>query len=346
LALYGDSAGGLGQKSCTSGYSAGVSQNSPDAPRETEPRHPVVLVFGLKPELFVGSEGRIDAFVEPPSQEQVALLVEAIGSGIEAGGHVIAIAPEWFAQDGLQRLSMAHSLLDTDRLSIHHSALPPLAAAVLASLTSAIAPYLPSVALLASLLPVLEGELHVFTWLGSVTGLSTPQPSFAQHLASLTPGSAFGVSSWPEPSVHKLSAGEPSVPLPQIVRPSRLVIAPHGGDVTWIAHTVNNALGGLDVHQVDPTPNGPKWWGTSRLVEGVVYPVDVPQLAADLMAEVEPWVCRWCRDLIASSPCPRCGNRGRPPRRRSAPPQQGARTKLAGSGGPPSVRSSRTSTRS
>lgn len=331
-----------------SGYAARVSEDAPTpaAPSAGAPdRRPVVLVFGLKPELFLGDEGRIDAFVEPPKQEQTEVLIEAIASGVAAGGHVIAIAPEWFDADGLQRLRMAHVLLDTDRIAIHETALPPLAAAVLASLASSAAPHLPSVGLLASILPVLESELHVFTWLGSVTGLSTPAPSLGQHLASMSPGSAFGVSSWPEPSVHKLAAGQPTVPLPEIVRPSRLVISAHNGDVDWIAHTINNALGGLEVHEVEPTPNGPSWWGTSKLVEGVVYPVDVPQLAADLMAELEPWVCRWCRDLIARSPCPLCGNRGRPPRRR-APAQHGARTKLAGSDGPPPGRSSRTSARS
>ena len=128
--------------------------------------------------------------------------------------------------------------------------------------------------MLASLLPELEGELHVFTWLGSVSGLSAPAPTFGQHLASLGPNSAFGVSSLPEPSVHKLTSGEPGVPLPEIGRPSRMVVAPRNGDTAWARDTVNRALGGLPVAEVEPTPNGPWWWGTSKVVESVVFPVD------------------------------------------------------------------------
>jgi hypothetical protein len=285
----------------------------------------VILAFGLKPERFVGGEGRIDAVLEPPSASEAGVLVQALASGIEAGDHVIAVLPQWFPPEGGLRLAMARSMLDTDRVAVHETALPPLAGAVLCSLASALSGHVPSAGVLASLLPELEAELHVFTWLGSVSGLSAPAPSFGQHLASLGPNSAFGVSSWPEPSVHKLSAGEPGVPLPEIVRPSRMVIAPRAGDTAWARETVNRALGGLPVAEVEATPNGPSWWGTGKVVESVVFPVDVPELAADLMDELEPWLCRWCRDLIATSPCPLCGHRGRPVRRRAAaaPHQQG-----------------------
>ena len=275
---------------------------------------PVVIVFGLRPERLLDSEGRIDAFLEPPDAEQVGVLVEALSSGLQEGGHVIAIAPEW-AQPAAARLQMARSMLDTHRIAVHETGLPPLAATVLASLVSACGPYAPSAGVLASLVPELEAELHVITWLGSVTGLSTPAPTFGQHLASLTPGSAFAVSSFPEPAVHRLGGSRAAVPLPELSRPSRLVVAPRDGDVAWMRDVVHPALGQLEVRQVEPTPGGQKWWGTGKLVEAVAYPVDVQALTAELTAALDPWVCRWCRELIARSPCPLCGHRGRPARR-------------------------------
>ncbi|HYH87850.1 MAG TPA: hypothetical protein VEX67_01380 [Solirubrobacteraceae bacterium] len=292
--------------------------------RPVEPQLPVILAFGLKPERFLGDESRIDAVLEVPSAEESDVLVQALASGIESGGHVIAVLPHWFPPEGALRLAMARSMLDTDRVAVHETALPPLAGAVLCSLASALGRHVPSAGVLVSLLPELEEELHVFTWLGSVSGLSAPAPSFGQHLASLGPNSAFGVSSWPEPSVHKLSSGEPGVPLPEIARPSRMVVAPRSGDASWARETVNHALGGLPVSEVEATPNGPSWWGTSKVVESVVFPADVAELAADLVAELETWLCRWCRELVAHSPCPLCGHRGRPVRRRApAPHQQG-----------------------
>jgi hypothetical protein len=288
----------------------------------------VILAFGIRPERIVGEEGRIDAVPEPPKQEQSELLVEAVSSGVAAGGHVIAIVPTWFAPEALLRLEMARSLLDTDRLIVHETAMPPLAATVLASLASAAGRYAPSVGLLASLLPEFEAELHVFTWLGSVSKLSTPAPSLGQHVASLTPGTAFGVSSWPEPSVHRITTGDPSVPLPEIVRPSRLVVAPRS-DPHWITHTVNGALGGLPVLELEATPGGPAWWGTGKLVESVVCPADVRSLVVELLDTLEPWPCRWCDQLVARSPCPVCGHRGRPLRRRGAAPAREQRQSQA-----------------
>jgi hypothetical protein len=283
-------------------------------------RTPVLLVLGLRPERLLDTEGRIDAFVDPPGQEQIGVLVEAVTSGLQAAGSVVAIVPDWIGRAPAARLAMVRSMLDTHRLAIHATALPPLAAAALASLASAAAPHVPSTGVLASLLPELEAELHSFTWLGSVTGLSTPAPSFAQHLASLAPGSAFGVSSWPEPAVVRLHRDRPTVELPELAGPYRLVVAPHGGDPDWVLHTVNPALGNLDVRQVEPTPRGAEWWGTSKLVESVAIPLDTERLAAGLVAGLDPWACRWCGELVARSPCPLCGHRGRPARRRAAAP--------------------------
>ena len=289
---------------------------------DTAARTAVVLVFGLRPERLLDTEGRIDAFLEPPGQEQAGVLVEAVRSGLQEGGSVIAIVPEWVGREAVERVAMVRSMLDTHRLALHVTPLPPLAATALASLASGCAPHAPSTGVLASLLPELEAELHVFTWLGSVTGLSSPAPSFGQHLASLSPGSAFGVSSFPEPAVHRLGGDGPGVPLPEIARPSRLALAPRSDRESWIVDAVNPALGGLEVRRIEPTPGGPGFWGTPKLVEAVVYPLDTRALVGELVARLEPWTCRWCRELVARSPCPLCGHRGRPARRRSATPAE------------------------
>lgn len=286
---------------------------------------PVIVAFGVRPERVTGREGRIDAVPEPPAQEHADVLVEALRAGVEAGGHVVAIVPTWFPEPGVMRLEMARSLLDTDRLAVHRTALPPLAAAVLASLASSCAPHLPSAGVLASLLEPLERSLHSFAWLGSVSGLSAPAPSLGQHLASLTPGSAFAVSSHPEPAVRRVRGEEAGVPLPEIEHPSRLVVsAQEGVDPGWAVRGLAGALG-LPVVQVAPTPGGPAWWGTGKLVEAVACRVDDEALAAEILAGAAPWACRWCGELIARSPCPLCGHRARP-RRQAGPAQHGART--------------------
>jgi hypothetical protein len=218
---------------------------------------------------------------------------------------------------------MARTIVDTSRVAIHVTPLPPLAATALASLASSLAPRLPSAGLLASALRGLESQLHYVTWLASVTGLKHPTPSLGQHVASLTPGSAFAVSSHPEPAVHKVQQGQASVPLPRVIRPSRLIVASRNGDDAWVS-AVGAQLGDLPVVRVEPTPGGASYWGTSKIVEAVICPGDADGLTRELMQSVESWSCRWCGELIARSPCPMCGHRARP-RRRAPQPQQGAR---------------------
>jgi hypothetical protein len=287
-------------------------------------RSAVIVAFGLKPERIVGAEGRIDAVPEPPTAEQAGLLVEALRSGIEAGGTVVAIVPEWFPPEGRRRLEMARVLLDTDRVAVHVTRLPPLAATALASLASSLAPRLLSAGLLASVLEGLETQIHAITWLGSVAGLKHPAPSLGQHVGSLAPGTAYAVTSAPQPAVHRIRQGVEGVPLPRVERPSRLVVAARNGDEAWLTDAVGQALGGLPVVRLEPTPQGPAYWSTQKLVEGVVCPVDVDALAAEIMQTAEAWACRWCGELIARSPCPLCGHRARP--RRLPRPQHGART--------------------
>ena len=204
----------------------------------------------------MGGEGRIDAVLEPPAAEE-DVLVQALASGIESGGHVIAVLPQWFPPEGALRLAMARSMLDTDRVAVHETALPPLAGRCCARWPPASPRTCRRRACSPRCCPSSRPSCTSSPgWL--VSGLSAPAPTFGQHLASLGPNSAFGVSSWPEPSVHKLSAGEPGVPLPEIVRPSRMVVAPRNGDAAWAKDTVNRALGGLPTAEVEPTPNGPR----------------------------------------------------------------------------------------
>src|SRR4051812_3111222 len=102
-----------------------LPENGRPAGEEARRRAAVVVAFGLKPERIVGAEGRIDAVPEPPSAEQAGLLVEALRSGLEAGGTVIAIVPEWFPPAGLQRLQMARVLLHTRRAAGAGTPPPP-----------------------------------------------------------------------------------------------------------------------------------------------------------------------------------------------------------------------------
>ena len=260
-------------------------------------------------------KGASTPFPSRPTAEQAGLLIEALSSGIKAGGAVIAIVPDWFAPEGLQRLEMARALLDTARVAIHVTSLPPLAATALASLASSLGPRLPCAGLLASALPGLSEQLHQITWLGSVTGLKHPAPSLGQHVTSLTPGSAFGVSSHPEPAVHKLQSGQPSVPLPRIVRASRLAVAPATATSSGSPARSTRRSATCRSCASSRRPAARSTGGRARSSRRSSSRPTRTASPSELMQSVDAWACRWCGELIARSPCPLCGHRARPRRR-------------------------------
>lgn len=270
-------------------------------------RDMAVISIGFPAEPFVPNQGDIPAFPSPLARDDYDLLVDTVRRGITDKGHVIALYPAWSPEPALQRLETVRSALDTVRLTSYGTPLPPLAGAVLAALASAVSPYISSAGALVTALPALEKELVVIAWLGSVAGLSTPAPSLWQHLVSAWPRSAFGVSFWPEPSVRLLTNKDRSVPVPTSYRPTMLAVSSHDGDAHWVKEVVGPALGSPPLKKVEPTPLGPKWWGTTKLTEAVAYPVDVPVIARRITEGQRTFLCRWCAEAIACDHCPFCG---------------------------------------
>jgi hypothetical protein len=149
--------------------------------------------------------------------------------------------------------------------------------------------------------------LRVFAWLGSVARLPDPRPGPLQRLGSLLPG-GFVVSSWPEPVVRHVSRDRPALDLPSLDEGAAVLVAAGDGEADRLLRPLASVLGTAPRTAVPPTPLGPAWWGTERLVEAVAYPSAPGELAARLDTEITLESCRWCGERVASSPCPFCGS--------------------------------------
>ncbi|MGH2749672.1 MAG: hypothetical protein ACRDK3_02170 [Actinomycetota bacterium] len=267
-----------------------------------------IISIGFKAEAFVSGGGPIPAFSHEPEPHDLERLVDTVRSGIAGTGHALAIYPDYAAEPSLARLETVRTALNTASLTSYGTKLPPLAGATLTALASAVTPYIEAPGVLIAGLPSLERELLVLAWLGSVARLSHPAPSMTQHLVSMWPTTSFGVSFWPEPAVKTLGKKDRTVPLPTTFRPTMLAIAARdAGGPTWIEEVISPALGRPPTARFDPTPLGPRWWGTSKLVEAVAYPVDVPVIARRITQSLAPFLCRWCGEAIATRHCPFCG---------------------------------------
>lgn len=271
-----------------------------------------VTVIGLGCELDRLFEGQRPAFPVPgpPDREDLRDLFETIAAPVRAGEAVIVVIGDWLPAETLGRVRTVHSLLETDRVAIHVTHLPPLAASVLAALTAALAPMAKSAGALAGALEAIGDQLVVLAWAGTVAGLRHSDVSLLDHARSALPWSSFGIGVQPDSFVQPLTRSAGEVPLTRPPHPVDLLIAPGDqAELEWIKQEVAPALGVVTIRELPPTLHGTQWWGTSRLVEAVGIPTSLQWLAdATLPQSLSP--CAWCREPIAVSPCPFCGDAG------------------------------------
>jgi hypothetical protein len=269
-----------------------------------------VTVIGLGCELDRLFSGQPAAVPIPgaPEREDLRDLFDAIGGPIRGGASEIVVVGDWLPPETLERVHTIRSLLQTDRVAIHVTDLPPLAASVLAALTAALAPYAVSAGALAGAIDQIADELLVLAWAGSVAGLRHPGVSLLDHARSALPWSSFAVGLQPESFVHPTSVAADELPLAPPDHPIELLVAPEDdADLDWIVDVVAPALGGVGIRQIPPTLHGAQWWGTTRLAEMVGVPTSIEALAAaTLPRAVSP--CLWCGEPIAAPPCPFCGD--------------------------------------
>lgn len=271
-----------------------------------------VTVVGLGCELDRLFEGQRPALPVPgpPDRDDLRDLFETLAAPLRSGEAVIVIVGDWLPPETLSRVRTVHSLLETDRAAIHVTHLPPLAASVLAALAAALAPFARSAGALAGALEAIGDQLLVLAWAGSVAGLRHPEVSLLHHARSALPWSSFGIGVQPDSFVHPLRHPDEETPLSPPPQPVELLVAPtDNGDLEWIIQSVAPALGNAPIRELPATLHGSEWWGTSRLVEAVGVPASLEWLA-DVTLPRRVVACSWCREPIAVSPCPFCGDAG------------------------------------
>jgi hypothetical protein len=275
-------------------------------PHGSPTKVPAIVALGLRADPLLSGQASPYSLIEPLERGDSGELIARLDAVLGEFGHVLVVNPTWFAPAARLRVEMADLILDRPRLAIHDTALPPLAAGVLASLAAAVAPQLPSPGALLAALPSLEQELLWFAWLRSVSGLDEPRPRLTQHASSYLPWTRFVASSHPEPGVQRVLRGGARLAVPQLGPGHGLVYAPWTDDEGWVDDVLAHALG-LDARMLEPSPHAPSWWGTDQVVEAVVHPLDMPALGSRLAAGLELRTCGWCDELVASVPCPFCG---------------------------------------
>jgi hypothetical protein len=272
-----------------------------------------VVAVGYAPQAFVTDQPPYLSLSDGVQREDLEGLVSLVADDLSEGRAVLAVYPSWWAEPALRRLQTVRVALSAPRFLIYPCSLPPVAGSALCGLAAALAPLAQSPGALVAGLGTLERQLVPIAQLGSVANLRHPTPSLSQHVASWVRRSSFGISWWPQPSVHRLRSKDRGVPLPIAAAwtgaplTSAAISVPEGASRAWFSEVVFPTLGTTSLVEVPPTPLRQRYWGTRRVVDAVAYSPDLEALRSHVFDGRYAAHCRWCGEAVSSDVCPFCG---------------------------------------
>ncbi|MFF8603670.1 hypothetical protein ACF065_30165 [Streptomyces sp. NPDC015232] len=230
----------------------------------------------------------------------------------ERHGHAIVVCPEWAPPATARRLHAVRSLLESDRIAIVRTALPPLGTAVLVRQLRQLSVCDFSPGVLASAARLLAHYVYAGAVLGSVARLDHVPVGLGSHLKGWLPGAHFAVLAGPEPRLVRLGSGGsggsgagPAETLPGPAFTTDLVLARGQLTTDWPTTDLAPAWRVRAVQEAVLPESSPRWWGTGKLVEFAAHLPDLPVLH-QLVSSVRRETCHWCRMELIGDRCGFC----------------------------------------
>ncbi|MCD9142674.1 hypothetical protein [Streptomyces albireticuli] len=276
------------------------------------------------------------AVFQPPEAQPLDTAVTQTAVLLERCGHVVALYPDSLPVPYVRRLHTIRSVLETDRLALLPVALPPLAVAVLARQLRQLSLSDLSPGVLASAARLLAHYVYAGAQLPGVGGLDRVDVGLGAHLASLVPGSRFGVLVNPARRLFRVGGGGEVPAGPGFG--TRLTVArarPAKGD-DWVLGTLAPHWRVQGVQEAPLPAESGRWWGSRGVVEFAAAIAD-PTVLYQLVSSVRREQCHWCgleligdRCAFCAGPLPRADGTGDPGAGPGTGRTAGARTALAG----------------
>ncbi|MFF5974137.1 hypothetical protein ACFY7C_21700 [Streptomyces sp. NPDC012769] len=226
---------------------------------------------------------------------------------LERHGHLIVVCPTTAPPATEQRLYAVRGLLESDRIAIVRTDLPPLGAAVLVRQLRQLATCDFSPGVLASAARLLAHYVYAGAVLGSVARLDHVPVGLASHVKGWLPGAHFAVLAGPVPQLVRLGssgpAGSDTLTGPEFG--TDLVLARGQLQTDWPTTALAPRWQVRAVQEATLPESSPRWWGTGKLVEFAAYLPDLPVLY-QLVSSVRRETCHWCRMELIGDRCGFC----------------------------------------
>nr|WP_202487825.1 hypothetical protein [Streptomyces sp. SID8354] len=265
-----------------------------------------------------------------PHQQPLDDALTEISAVLEHHGHLVVLYSAACPPEHVRRLHTLRAVLESDRIAILPSALPPLGVAVLACQLRQLSVCGFSPGVLACAARLLAHYVHAGALLGSVSGLDRVEVDLRSHVKSWLPGAHFAVLATPQPQLLHLDRNSTRAGLRPPGFATQLAVARGQLTADWVTSALAPAWQVQGVYEARLPTESARWWGTQKLIEFAAAIPD-PALLSRLVASVRREECGWCGQEVIGDRCAFCAA---PLARDRAGGGSGGRTPAAIAGAP------------
>ncbi|MEO3754292.1 hypothetical protein [Streptomyces sp. B6B3] len=268
----------------------------------------------------------------PPEQQEFADTLSEIGTLVERHGHLIVLYPATTPRSHVQRLHAVRAMLESDRIALLPSALPPLGTAVLVRQLRQLSVCDFSAGVLGASARLLAHYIYAGALLGSANRLdrlpvALPQPA---PNGARPPAGQCAVLAGPTPQLVQAD-GEGALAGPQFS--TALTYAPGSLGSEWVSGRLARQWQVQAIHPVPLPQASTAWWGTPKVVEFAAAIPDV-SLLYQMVSSVRQEACHWCGLTLIGDRCAFCSAPVAQQERRPRAIAASARRRAIGAGRP------------
>ena len=238
--------------------------------------------------------------LQAPGDQPLELAVAEMQVLQEQFGYVVVVYPASLPLAFVRRLHTVRSILESDRVALVETDLPPLGLAVLVRQLRQLSVCDFSPGVVAASARLLAHYIYAGALLNSVTRLDRVPVSLKTHAKSWVPGSQFGVVAAPQPQLVKIG---PETTLTGPEYATQLTVARGQLQSDWVTTTLAPAWRVQGIHEAPLPAESARWWGTGKLVEFAAHLMDL-SVIHQLVSSVRRENCHWCgMELIGDRCC-------------------------------------------
>ncbi|SOD62164.1 hypothetical protein SAMN06297387_104334 [Streptomyces zhaozhouensis] len=241
----------------------------------------------------------------PPEKQDFPAALDEIGRALDQHGYLIAVYPTTTPLPTVQRLHAVRAMLETDRMALLPSALPPLGTAVLIRQLRQLSVCDFSPGVLGASARLLAHYIYAGALLASGSRLAkVPVTLPASQEPARPSGRSCAVLAGPTPQLVRPEGGA-TLAGPQFSTSLTYATGSIGSD--WVTATLARRWQVQALHPVPLPEESAAWWATGKLVEFAAAVPDV-SLLYQMVSSMRQEACHWCGLSLIGDRCAFCSS--------------------------------------